>query len=298
MRCGFSALGGTALAAMCCSIVAKADQHTTPSPSGTESPPSLPGVTIEQARDSLEQRVDSFVRAITRKPGSSDDESIVRWNTPICLLVAGLTTKDVQIVSARLSQISAYAGAPLAQAPCQPNFIIVATSEPDRVVNAWYARDSRLFGDATPALIRQFLEGSQSRPVRVWYNIDMGRKSGMRNGHFIPSNTRAESSAFVGNTVFDFFSIFAIIDTNRTQHNTPDQLAAYVAMTGLTDVDLDANLGSAPSILRLFAPSTENPPSGLSSWDAAFLKALYHSNQSSRTQRFEIAARVAHDISR
>jgi hypothetical protein len=296
--CGFSALSVAALAALCCSNVAKADQHRTPAPSATESPPSLPGVTAEEARAALEHRVDAFVRAITRNPGLSDDDSIVRWNAPICLLVAGLTAEDVKIVSARLSQISSSAGAPLARAPCQPNFIIVATSEPDRVLNAWYARDNRLFGDATPALIRQFLEGFQSRPVRVWYNINMGRKSGMRNGHFIPSNTRAESSTFVGNAVLDLLSIFAIIDTNRTEHTTLDQLAAYVAMAGLTNVDLDADLGSAPSILRLFAPSAENQPSGLSSWDAAFLKALYQSNQTLRTQRFEIAARVAHDISR
>ena len=287
--CGFSALSVAALAALCC---------RTPAPSATESPPSLPGVTAEEARAALEHRVDAFVRAITRNPGLSDADSIVRWNVPICLLVAGLTAEDVKIVSARLSQISSSAGAPLARAPCQPNFIIVATSEPDRVLNAWYARDNRLFGDATPALIRQFLEVSQSRPVRVWYNINMGRKSGMRNGHFIPSNTRAESSTFVGNAVLDFFSIFAIIDTNRTEHTTLDQLAAYVAMAGLTNVDLDADLGSAPSILRLFAPSAENQPSDLSSWDAAFLKALYQSNQTLRTQRFEIAARVAHDISR
>jgi hypothetical protein len=227
----------------------------------------------------------------------SDDDSLVRWNTPICLQVAGLSEEDVKIVSDRLSQISSAAGAPLARAPCQPNFIVVATSEPDRVVNAWYARNNRLFGDAAPAQIRQFLESSQSRPVRVWYNIDTGRKSGMRNGHFIPSNTRAESSAFVGNTVFDFHSIFEIIDTHRTEHTTPSQLADYVALTGLTNVDLNADLGSAPSILRLFAPSGEIRPSGLSSWDVAFLKALYQTNQTSRNQRFEIAERVVHDIS-
>ncbi len=295
--CSVSALSAAALAALCCSNVANADQRTTPAPSVTESS-ALPGVAPEEARAALKHRVDAFVRAITRNPGLSDDDSIVRWNTPICLLVAGLTAEDAKIVSAKVSQISSSAGAPLARAPCQPNLIIVATSEPDRVLNAWYARDNRLFGDATPALIRQFLEGSQSQPVHVWYNIDMGRKSGMRNGHFIPSNTRAESSAFVRNTVFDFFSIFAIIDTNRTEHTTLDQLASYVAMAGLTNVDLDADFASAPSILRLFAHSAENQPSGLSGWDAAFLKALYQANLTSRTQRFEIAERVVRDISR
>lgn len=271
-----------ALAALCCINVANAGQR----------------IPADEARATLEHRVEAYVRAITRNPGLSDNDSIVRWNTPLCPLVAGLAAKDAKILSAKVLQISSTAGAPLARATCKPNFIIVATSEPDQVLNAWYARDSGLFGDAAPALIHQFLEASQSRPVRVWYNIDMGRKAGMHNGHFVPSNTRAESSAFVGNTVSDFFSIFAIIDTNRTQRTTADQLAAYVAMAGLTNVDPDANLGNAPSILQLFATSAANPPSGLSNWDAAFLKALYHSDPTSRTQRFEIAQRAAHDISR
>jgi hypothetical protein len=277
--CSIADLSVATLAALCCSNLAKTDPPPTPLP--------LPDVTVE-ARADLEHRVDAFVRGITRNPDFSDD----------CLLVAGMAAEAVKYVSARISQISSSAGAPLARVPCQPNFVIVATSEPDHVLDAWYARDSRLFGNATPAHIRQFLERSQSRPVRVWYNINLGRKSGVRNGHFIPSNNRAESSPFVGNAVFDFFSVFAIIDTNRTGHATLDQLAGYVAMAGLTSVDLDADLGGAPSILRLFATSGESRPSGLSNWDAAFLKALYQSNQTSRTQRFEIAARVVHDISR
>ena len=248
--------------------------------------------------ESLERRVDAFVRAITHDPRSSDDDSIVRWNSPICLFLVGLTAEDVELVSARISQISSASGAPLARSPCQPNFTVVATSEPDRVLDAWYARDSRLFGDAAPAQIRQFLESSRSRPVRVWYNLDLGRKSGTRNGHFIPSNTRAESSAFVGNAACEFLSVFAIIDTHRTENVALAQVADYVAMAGLTRVDLDASLGSAPSILRLFAASSEIQPSGLSGWDAAFLRALYQSNQTSRAQRLDIAQRVTQIISR
>ena len=296
-RC-FKAFRIAVLVALCCSSIANTDLPTAPAPAVSESPPPPPEVTAEAARTAIERRVDAFVHAITRNPGLSDDDSLVRWNTPICLLVAGLTAEEVKIMSDRLTQIASSAGAPLARAPCHPNFIIVATSEPDRVLDAWHARDSRLFGDATPAQIRQFRENSEARPIRVWYNIDTGRKSGMRNGHFIPSNTRAESSVFAANTVFDFFSIFAIIDTDRTEHSTLQQLADYVAMTGLTNVDLDADLGSAPSILRLFASPGENQASGLSSWDAAFLKALYQSNQTSRTRRFDITERVTHDIAR
>ena len=268
----------------------KTDAQTTPPP--------LPQAAAEGDGVTLERRVDAFVRAITRSSGMSDGDSPVRWNTPICLLVVGLAEEDSRIVSDHLSQISTSAGAPLARAPCRPNFIIVATSEPDDVLKEWYARDKRLFGDATSAQIRQFLENSRSRPVRVWYNIDWGRKSGTRNGHFVPSDARAESSAFVGNPVLDFLSVFAIIDTQRTEHTAVDRLADYVAMAGLTNIDLDADLGDAPSILRLFAPVTERPPPRLSRWDAAFLKALYQSDQTSRARHFDIEERVIHDIAR
>jgi len=280
-------MGVATLTVLSCSDVVAADHMA----------PTLPQAKVAETRAALEHRVSTFVRGVTRNPGFSADEPLVRWNTPICFYLAGLTADQVKFVLARLSETSSSAGAPLARTPCQPNFVILATSEPESVLKASYARNPQLFGTATPAQIQQFLESSQSRPVRVWYNINLGRKSGVHNGHFVPSNNQADSSPFVGNTAFDFFSIVAIIDTNRTEHTRLDQLADYLVMAGLTNADLDADLGSAPSILRLFALSGENQPSGLSGWDASFLKALYQSNQTSRTQRAEIAARVAHDVS-
>jgi hypothetical protein len=271
-------LAAATLAALSCSSVVAADG-------------------MVETRAALGHRVSTFVRGVTRNPGFSEDEPLVRWNTPICFYLAGLTAEQGKFVLARLSQTGSSAGAPLAHTPCQPNFLILATSEPSRVLEASYARNPQLFGKATQAQIRQFLESSQSHPVRVWYNINPGRKSGVHNGHFVPSSHQAESSPFVGNTAFDFFSIVAIIDTNRTGHARLEQLADYLVMVGLTNADPDADLGSAPSILRLFALSAENQPTGLSGWDAAFLKALYQSNPTSRTQRSEIAERVAHDIS-
>jgi len=57
----------------------------------------------------------------------------------------------------------------------------------------------------------------------------------VHNGHFVPSNTQAESSPFVGNTAFDFFSIVVIIDTNRTEHARLDQLADYFGHGGIDE---------------------------------------------------------------
>lgn len=264
---------------------------------GASASPAPSEVPVDEQQVSVRQRVDVFVRGLTRNPGFSDSESLVRWNVPICLFAAGLPAEDLHTVSARLTQIISAAGTSLAREPCQPNFSIIVTSEPDRVLEAWYARDKQLFGDATPAQIRHFLDSSGSRPIRVWHNIDRGRTAGARLGHFIPSNNNAESSSFVRNAVLNFFSVFAIVDTNLASHATLDQQADYIAMAGLSNVDLDADIGSAPSILRLFAPSP-TPPGGLSAWDVAFLKALYQSDQTSRTQRHDIAERVTNEISR
>jgi len=255
----------------------------------------LPEVTGEEQQVTLRQRVEAFVRGVTQNPGFSDYESLVRWNAPICPFAAGLSKEDSKTVSARLTQVIFAAGAPLATEPCQPNFSVIVTSEPGRVLKAWYARNQQLFGDATPSQIRRFLDSSGSRPILVWRNIDRGRMAGKRLGHFIPSNNNAESSAFVRNAVLNFFSVFAIVDTNLASHVTLQQQADYVAMTGLSNVDLDANIGSAPSILRLFV-SSSTPPPGLSPWDAAFIKALYQSDQASRSQRADIVERVMSEI--
>jgi hypothetical protein len=279
-----------ALCGMLCSSAApttRADCQASPAPSE---------VAVVEQQVSVRQRVEVFVRGVTRNPGFSDSESLVRWNVPICLFAAGLPEEDLSTISARLTQIISAAGASLAREPCQPNFSIIVTSDPDRVLEAWYARNKQLYGDATPSQIRHFLDSSESRPIRVWRNIDRGRKAGTRLGHFVPSDNNAESSSFVRNAVLGFSSVFAIVDTNLASHATLDQQADYMAMAGLSNVDLDADIGSAPSILRLFVPSP-TPPAGLSSWDAAFIKALYKSDQTSRSQRHDIAEIVMNEIS-
>lgn len=293
--------GIAAIAALCGMLGASAAQ-TVPdslpmdSVNPSQAPPAQSEAPVEEQEVSVRQRVDVFVRGVTQNPGFSDSESLVRWSAPICLFAAGLSKADLGALSARLTQVISAAGAPLAREPCQPNFSIIVTSDPDRVLEAWYARNKQLFGDATPLQIRHFLDSSESRPIRVWRNIDRGRKAGTRLGHFVPSNSDAESSSFVRNAVLDFYSVFAIVDAKLVSHATLGQQADYIAMTGLSNVDPDSDIGSAPSILRLFV-SSPTPPAGLSSWDAAFIKALYQSDQTSRSQRHDIADRVMKEIS-
>lgn len=251
--------------------------------------------TVEAQQTILKERVQTFVRTITRNSGFSDQESQVRWNTPICFLAAGWGDEDQSSVLTRLAQIGAAAATPLAEKGCTPNFVVVSTAEPDQVINAWYAKNKRLFGNASPLQIRHFLDSNRSRPVRIWRNIDIGRVATTRFGHFVPSNSHADPSPFAGNSPLGFLSVFEIIDANRTAGVDLHQLTDYVAMMGLSNIDIDVDVGDAPSILQLFSPA-KSAALGLSNWDAAYLTALYQTDQSSRSQRFEIAQRVAEAV--
>lgn len=253
--------------------------------------------TVEAQRTILKERVQTFVRAITRNSGFSDQESQARWNTPICFLAAGWGAEDLSSVLTRLAQIGAAAGTPLAEKGCTPNFVVVSTAEPDQVINAWYAKNKRLFGNASPLQIRHFLDSTQSRPVRIWRNIDIGRVATTRFGHFVPSNSHADPSPFAGNSPLGFLAVFEIIDAKRAAGIDLRQLTDYVAIMGLSNIDIDVEVGDAPSILQLFSP-TRSAALGLSNWDTAYLSALYQTDQSSRSQRFEIARRVAEAVTR
>jgi hypothetical protein len=93
-------------------------------------------------------------------------------------------------------------------------------------------------------------------------------------GHPVPISCQYFPSRITRYDVFGFSLALVVIDTTFPQGVKLGQVADFAAMVGLADVDLDADIGDAPSILRLFAASSDAPPSGLSTWDQAFLSAL------------------------
>jgi hypothetical protein len=91
-------------------------------------------------------------------------------------------------------------------------------------------------------------------------------------------------------------NVMAIVDLNRVAGFDLRQFVDYVVMAGLTRVDLDANFGDAPTILRLVSATGKDRPMGLSDWDKALLKELYATSPFSRSQRIEVSMHMAHDL--
>ena len=119
----------------------------------------------------------------------------------------------------------------------------------------------------------------------------------MKGGLNVPVNNNAEPSNIVSNEIRSFASVVVVIDSGRTQGVSINQLADYVAMVGLAETEHNMDGSSAPTVLCLFLTPDRPAPSGLSAWDAAFLRALYRTDQRTVLQRYWIMQSMVQDIS-
>jgi hypothetical protein len=272
--------------------------------------PNLPAVTIEatKERQALRRQVDKFVAAVVVRPWG---ESLIRWNVPICPLVAGLPREFGEFILKRISQAAINAHAPLAGKVCHPNLYVVATDFPDLLLKKWWARDQHMYntkGGIPP--IERFVHSR--RPIRAWYNTGFGC------GGRAPVSPGGSAGALAGfgppgfgppvctggggidthlsyGGIRSISSAIVVIDLRRMKNVTIQQMADYVALVTLADVRLDADPTSAPSILWLFSHAL--PPQGLSTWDQALLYSLYNTSQTSKLQvsemEFAMVRRIA-----
>jgi hypothetical protein len=93
--------------------------------------------------------------------------------------------------------------------------------------------------------------------------------------------------------------VIIVVDTKRAAGVKLDQLSDYIAMVGLSKINLDADFGGTPTILSIFRPvagsAAEPTAAGITGWDQDYLKGLYVTRQISRRQRSEIADMMVHD---
>ena len=274
--------------------------------STAEPAPRLDTITVEAARhrEAVERQVKAFVAKIAAKPYEA---SLARWQTvaPICPLVAGLAREDGEFILARVSKIAAAAGAPVAAEHCKPNLYIVVSADPDALLKAWNKRDVRMFGnesDQGGTKIRKFLNSHS--PIRVWYNAELYSDEGIPLGNAddcqfalsCRTNGRANATRIAFNETRDLTSALVMVDGPRARGINFGQLAAYIAMLGLAEIRADAEAVDAPTILQLFSRSENDRPAGLSAWDEAFLKALYHTEQTDKQQLAEIKTTMVQAI--
>ena len=300
-----SALRSVALSRRCALLVAIAAPGLwllLRSPASAEPPPT---VTIEaqRQRDELRREVNQFVAATIVKPHG--DESLLRWGSPVCPLVAGLTHEQGEFVLGRLSEIARAASAPLGGQTCIANLYVVVAANPSDFLRQWWRNDRRLFNTNNGiAPVERFIE--TDRPVRVWYNYlpaDPATGSsiptllvqslGIGVGAVPAEYPVNRKPAFAGSrltytAVRAIASAIVVIDAQKVEGVSFGQLTDYVSLRSLVEINPDRDTGEVPTILRLFSKPQGSPPRGLTAWDQALLHAVYATTQKDRMQFSEI----------
>ena len=135
---------GTCAVALLSAIAARAmaDPESTPvSPQAATSAASgveLDPVTVEaqRRRALIDEQVSEFVYSIA---GPAKVESLARWNVPVCVATAGLTAAEADFVKHRLAKVAMDADVPLGGPDCGPNFVVIVTPEPEKLLKEWWS---------------------------------------------------------------------------------------------------------------------------------------------------------------
>ncbi len=271
---------------------------------------SLSGITVEGQREAekLKHDVNAFVSSAIAR---SYDGSLLRWDHPVCPLVAGLNRAQGEFVLLRLSNIARAARAPLGKEDCKANFLIIFARDPGLFLKLLWRRKPRLF-DTVHGLapVKQFIE--TSRPVRVWYNVqnveaDAGlaitsaltesEEVGMDKLDY-PVVVRPSTlgSRLTFPVVRNIDSAIVVIDPLQIGKVNFGQLVDYIGLVGLAEINLDKDLGEAPTILKVFNESETAPPMEMTSWDRALLRSIYSTTQKDRMQLSKIETAALTEI--
>jgi hypothetical protein len=254
---------------------------------------------VVRGQRSSEARVRQFVDALTP---SRIDGQIVRFGQEICPSVIGLAERQNVAVAARLRRIAKAAGAPLGALGCRPNLFVVVAEDRAAMVRTIQA------SWRTPV-------GDRVRPASANEAATVMHMEGVLDGNGQLAGVRPETGDGPGGyyelEVFGsprirpsssptFLASVMVVEPAAIEGLTTLQLADHAAMRLLARTDpTRLGPGSPLSILSaLSAPIGSPVPLTLTSWDLAFLKALYASEGRTYagSQRREIGEKVAREV--
>ena len=172
-----------------------------------------------------------------------------------------------------------------------------------QLIQAWTTRNDGFAAAGWHAEKRRL---EKSRPVRVWYGVDLMSADGTPLSAECPGvaldEARISCHSFATRLQFNelaaFASLVVIVDLELAGDFSLGQLVDYIGLVGLTHVNLDASAPGVPTLLSLFQVPRAERLQGLSEWDRAFLAALYHTDPSARAQDSDIARQMAERLVR
>jgi len=228
----------------------------------------------------LAEEVERFVNGVTAPPPGRGP---ARWNdrSGICVGVVNLTPALAQAIADRVSYVADSMGVPTGAPGCSPNVTLVATDDAGALASEMIRRSPNAFrprysGAAhSEDALRRFQ--ADARPVRWWHvtmpvHADTGQAAVRLPGDSQPRYVKSPGGlrTSIRN---ELVRAHIILDITQTQGLTSLQIADYIAMVALAQINPDASASGFDSILNVF----EDPMqvAEMTAWDRAYLHGLY-----------------------
>lgn len=251
----------------------------------------------------LEAMVRSFVTDVSQP---ANNRGLARWNRPICVGAVNLRTEIARYVVDRISDVARELEVEAGEPGCRPNVLIVAAVDGAGLAAALVEDRPRNFDlrhngtDAGTRAFRNFRTGDQ--PVR-WWQISMpidsetGERAVRLPGDPAPPQIHVFAASRLRTQIRDdMVRSVIIVDVDRLGGANLVQLADYLTLVALAQVDAEADTAAYPTILNLFTDPA-SAPAGLTDWDRSYLTALYEHDQLRINRNSQVRA-VADAVSR
>jgi hypothetical protein len=249
------------------------------------------------------RRLDSLIQSFVNEVAAPNSgRGIARWDRTICVGVANLRGDAAHYIVDRVSTVAEDLGLKPGQPGCQPNLLIVATDDGNALATHMAENNKRALRmggsgmDQGGAALRRFQE--TDRPVR-WWQVSMpvdsetGQRATRIFGECRPPCQSPMDYAPVINTfsasrlrtqiVDNIFRTVVIVDVDDINQVSITQLADYIAMVSLAQINPEADTSAYASILNVF--DDPSIATGLTEWDKAYLGGLYDAERSQKNLR-------------
>ena len=276
----------------------------TPAPAVSQDPVQLEDVVVSGR--TLESLIGDFVREVAEP---NRNRNLARWPDQVCVGVANLNGEIAQYLSDRISTVAIDTGLRAGAPGCPPNILVIATANGGELAREMTEERRRAFRmggagmDRGGAALRDFVE--TDRPVRWWQmSMPVDSETGERAiripgecarlcidaSDMAPVIYVAAASRISTQIVDNLIRTIVIVDVDDVSSLSALQLADYIAMVSLAQIDPDADTSGYASILNVFeAPDISD---SLTEWDKAYLDGLYAAERNhvgERADRNEIA---------
>jgi hypothetical protein len=264
------------------------------------------GRRLAEIDDDLRIYIQDFLEEVAAPARS---RGYARWHRRVCVGVHNLEADAAQYIVDRISRLALDAGLEPGEPGCRPQVSIIFTTDAAGLSARLVEREPRVFrpvaGNAGTDLGRDALERfvKSDRAVR-WWHVSLpvsaiNRAAAIETPHTTcpaarcPPTIAVSGPSRVHSGVVDELQyVIIIVDPTKLIGTTWQQIADYLAVVSLAQIDLQAHPAQFDSILNLF--SNPKAYSGLTDWDRSFIRAVYEFNQERvpRVQDNEIVSQM------